>query len=684
MIEESLLKSNYIGKDGFSWWIGQVAHPSSWKSDKSKVGIKDSWGSRCKVRIVGYHTFDPDVLPDDDLPWAQIIMDPTVGNGIGGLGSTVDLMGGESCFGFFLDGEDSQQPVVVGLFYRSPTGTVLDENIIAKERGSRFKPFSGHPGRNIPSTQRFDRGAKTAGTQNPAPVPKDPQGNEIVGADRCREPAASVSALEKKCDIEIERVNGCENNSIRKLSSQLQGFISFTNGLEEFSGKYIDPVLNDIVDIQREIRAVAGEISGTVKGIINLLRNDVIKYLVRIFKEILGLPTNKDPIIQVNLSKGLQKIIDVICCIFEKLFGDITPFIEDLLNNILGNVLNSTLCAIDQLVSAILAQIMNLIDDALNVILSGISWLTGKIQSLVDILNTVSSLTQQIFSIIDCFNLKCEPKTTWYSSRGLVNTLPQDLDNIVSGVNNFLDIPSFDDLLGTDRLAIFNIDGVVDGCDNDSLPPTKLGTRGPVCIPPIIDIISSGSGSGASAKPIINSEGKVIGATVITPGSGYINKPTITIIDNSGYGYGAIAEAVINSNGELEDILLKSYGSGYCGNSVSISTSISSISSIATLPNTCVNSMVIIKPGYGYTSGDTLSDGVNTYPVILSSTGSLIGYKLPNNAICGFTTPPTIVINTSTGVGAQVLPIMRLKSNSNFNSSASLVQGQVINVIDCV
>ena len=31
MIDESLLKSGVAGRDGFSWWIGRVAHQDYWK-----------------------------------------------------------------------------------------------------------------------------------------------------------------------------------------------------------------------------------------------------------------------------------------------------------------------------------------------------------------------------------------------------------------------------------------------------------------------------------------------------------------------------------------------------------------------------------------------------------------------------------------------------------------------------
>ena len=51
MLEESLLKTNFIGRDGFRWWIGQIAQDSSQGSQNDGGG----WGNRFKVRILGYH-----------------------------------------------------------------------------------------------------------------------------------------------------------------------------------------------------------------------------------------------------------------------------------------------------------------------------------------------------------------------------------------------------------------------------------------------------------------------------------------------------------------------------------------------------------------------------------------------------------------------------------------------------
>ena len=67
MIDESLLKSNFIGKDGFVWWIGRVADPRVWKKENIVMSQEESMGQRCKVRIIGYHPFNDD-LPEKDLP----------------------------------------------------------------------------------------------------------------------------------------------------------------------------------------------------------------------------------------------------------------------------------------------------------------------------------------------------------------------------------------------------------------------------------------------------------------------------------------------------------------------------------------------------------------------------------------------------------------------------------------
>ena len=140
MIDESLLKSAQLGRDGFTWWIGRVADPDAWrgKNKFKELDPKGGQGHRCKVRIIGYHPFDTDTLSEDDLPWAHVMINPANGSGQGGMGITQSLVGGETCMGFFLDGDEAQQPVVMGLINRH----LQIKN--APEMKNAFATFSGY------------------------------------------------------------------------------------------------------------------------------------------------------------------------------------------------------------------------------------------------------------------------------------------------------------------------------------------------------------------------------------------------------------------------------------------------------------------------------------------------------------------------------------------------------------
>jgi hypothetical protein len=70
--------------------------------------------NRVKVRVFGYHTENKDKLPTADLPWAAVLM-PTTSSGTSGVGDgTHGLVEGSWVMGFFRDGPDAQDPVIMG------------------------------------------------------------------------------------------------------------------------------------------------------------------------------------------------------------------------------------------------------------------------------------------------------------------------------------------------------------------------------------------------------------------------------------------------------------------------------------------------------------------------------------------------------------------------------------------
>ena len=70
--------------------------------------------SRVRVRCFGFHTDDLAKLPTDQLPWATVML-PTSSSGVSGVGQTPHgLVEGSWVVGFFRDGRESQDPIVMG------------------------------------------------------------------------------------------------------------------------------------------------------------------------------------------------------------------------------------------------------------------------------------------------------------------------------------------------------------------------------------------------------------------------------------------------------------------------------------------------------------------------------------------------------------------------------------------
>ena len=121
MLENSLLKTNYLGRDGYIWWIGQIVKQDNWITNIAARPTESNdefkgFDYRYKVRILGYHPSDPKELADDQLPWASVLFPVTAGSGQGGSSQSPNLKQGMFVQGFFLDGEDGQQPVITGVF----------------------------------------------------------------------------------------------------------------------------------------------------------------------------------------------------------------------------------------------------------------------------------------------------------------------------------------------------------------------------------------------------------------------------------------------------------------------------------------------------------------------------------------------------------------------------------------
>ena len=159
-----MMRADYAGLNGFIWWVGVVED----RKDPLKLG-------RCKVRIVGWHASDKMSLPTDKLPWAQAML--PLNNPHPYAPKESDMV-----VGFFLDGQNAQQPVMMGVMPGIPLASADNQAPYNDPRTQEeidlapVKPnetANGHP-RFIdePTTSRLARN-ETANTSSVVSLKKE-------------------------------------------------------------------------------------------------------------------------------------------------------------------------------------------------------------------------------------------------------------------------------------------------------------------------------------------------------------------------------------------------------------------------------------------------------------------------------------------------------------------------------
>jgi hypothetical protein len=106
---DTITVHDQMGKNGFVWFHGVVEDIN----DPLKMG-------RVRVRCFEFHNADKELLPTQDLPWATPLL-PVTSASVSGKGiSPTGLLQGSWVIGFFRDGVNCQDPVVLGSFVGKP------------------------------------------------------------------------------------------------------------------------------------------------------------------------------------------------------------------------------------------------------------------------------------------------------------------------------------------------------------------------------------------------------------------------------------------------------------------------------------------------------------------------------------------------------------------------------------
>ena len=595
-IDASLLKSEFTGRDGFVWWIGKVANPKSWRD--ASTDVEKGWSFRCKVRIIGYAPWTETELPDEDLPWAHVMVPATSGAGQACLGDSSRMLGGETVFGFFLDGEEGQQPVIFGALARALGGPKNDkkgskgthspdgDNKTDKEIENAFKVTSGRDAlatagaTTLPSSKTANAGNGSNTGDSKAGTPKDNNknkhgalGEDVNSSEGLRRETKSSEAFANITLDPHSGTNGCENDAISKITHAIGSFLKTINALTEFAGTYLDAVNNLLADIKRILNKTTRLIVGAIKWLVNELRDKIMKFLNKRFKDLVGLivpEPQKSPIVQ-----ALKRIMDIIFCLFEKAGIDIMGWIKGLLKDMIGKTINATVCSIEQAVAGILGKLNDTVMKLLKPIMEGLDWLSGIVSSIGGIFSKVSSYVNMIMSFLSCDSLQCEEYEDWSQGWGLSTKAAGKMSSVLDNIET---INNLDGYAGDGNLSFLSMlagDSGIDeffDCNEKTNNPQNQEDIGNVippgfyydkCIPPIAQVFGR-SRKPAKLVPIVAEDGTILTVVIVESGKGYEEAPRIQIIDRTKHGGGAIAKATIDDGGRITSVYLVDSGINYC------------------------------------------------------------------------------------------------------------------------
>ena len=321
----SLFNPGFLGSN-FSWWVGQIADDSVWRDNihSGKYESKNDvpgWGRRYKVRIIGLHDQGQTTIPDDQLPWANVMYPITGGGGQTASGQTANLRQGNMVFGFFLDGQDQQVPVIMGVLGNNSqtelsqkTGTSRVTNTTPGTLGTSGHADGAVPkkgsAREVPPDE--DKGIVKPPPGKPGVSNENVDGvHQITAADTKRQAKCDEKIVLMKADPQeiipsaIKGIQTAIDNLVTKIDSYLQAIQS-----------YVDAVSNTVSNLQTLMQSFAQEIAKYMKVIFDKIMEFVLKTLNKaLTKVVAALPSS----MRYQFSDMKQVFTDLIRCLYSKM-----------------------------------------------------------------------------------------------------------------------------------------------------------------------------------------------------------------------------------------------------------------------------------------------------------------------------------------------------------------------------
>ena len=547
MLEQGLIKTHFLGKDGFIWWIGQVVDQTKWAANlpSTPVGFlrqQKGFDFRYKVRIMGYHTAVPGELTDDDLPWASVMLPVTAGTS-GGARQTPQLRQGNFVYGFFLDGEDAQMPIIMGVIGYNQYTAVM-KNV----PDTPFSPFSGY---TVDDT--VPRDALGTTQEEGEAVSDDVDKSKTNNKEVMESPASLVGrkdgASKEAADNEsrpkiIPTISKCEPAPLVGIQREMKNMMAEIERIKKTATDWETKVSTKVDNIEEAIAKVKDNatkaIAGDIKRITAEIQKNALKKVNDAFSESFNevFPTELPQLkVEVEIAN------DELACLFKNIMKNLTGMVGGFLDQIMDRFITTPPCATENFIGSLLGKVSGLIDSAISSVMAPIKSLLAGMGAATSAVDDVMGFATDALSLLSCDEQpRCSEVKEWNPISGAEAPVTLDLFSIVNKAK---------EAAGLVQNAVEGVTNIGDTLSNiaknadfsDALKPSC--NTGPVnCGPPTVEFIGGG-GSGATGNVIVSALTTVLGVDIITPGGGYIGAPRLKFTDSCNKGKGARGRAVM-------------------------------------------------------------------------------------------------------------------------------------------
>ena len=470
MIENNLLKTNFLGKDGFRWWIGQVAPEKAQGNQINQIG--NTWGCRMKVRIFGYHPADITELPDEDLPWAQILLSSQGGSGKANRARSIRISPGDTVMGFFLDGDDAQLPVILGIF--ANTGYYAS----SEEYKSPFEPFTGYTSKIKPNNEFI---AKNEGGDDSNKSQKSPRflTKEIVEDlnENLEKGKAKLEQLVNSEELqsgiadatsELNQVlnSGALQSGLKNTAANAKPIIeNLKKQFENIDTQAFRAIGQEII-LGSGIQAAANNTKSTNK-IKNTLKNTLSEVKNSIPKDkFKGLANGAKQI--VSASKPMIK--DMVNTTFDELAPQLNGGLNNLYKDKFGEVMKKTgnLALAKKAGQAAQLAMVGPVLNIQNALPCAVKNITDKLTG--DVANLLAEFTNNVDNFTDCIG----DQFIGALFNDMIKGINNELGDAMKGVSNIFPSGDLEGLLRGKAEGLLGLASVFDDCD---IPTADLGEK---------------------------------------------------------------------------------------------------------------------------------------------------------------------------------------------------------------